>query len=540
MDFGGTEPTFTVSYSAFQGTDTDVSAVTTPANLTAFTDNSLTTPVPDFTTLKAGTYPIVASLAVAPNYSISYVNGILTVNKAKLTGSITIAPADPNTVQYGQTVSATAYLDSFKIGGVDVLQSHDDPSDPNNPSNPLPPSMTVWLVPSTGGPAQAIRFGTATAIPTYDGTHNTTGTNKTGWAAVVTGTAPIPGNYNAFVYGDDPGDDSLNTPKLADAGYFYADSSDIAYPILKSQQLDVVPADLMITANSASKVYADSTFKFAGTEFTPTGLVNQDHIATVTLTSAGAGVSATVAAPGPTYAIVPSNPVFSTGSASYYSIHYVNGSLTVTPAPLNITATDQTKTLGSTFTFQGTEFKSSGLKNGDSVSSVTLTSAGAAASAGVGSYDIVPSAAVGVGLGNYTINYNKGTFQVLYATSGACAGEPGHQILQPINFDGSSTFKQGSTVPAKFRVCDINGRSIGTPGVVTKFSVVKTINGTTTASVDEAVDSTTPDTAFRWDATAQQWIFNISTKPLAVHTTYFYAITLNDGSQIAFQYGLPK
>jgi hypothetical protein len=56
--------------------------------------------------------------------------------------------------------------------------------------------------------------------------------------------------------------------------------------------------------------------------------------------------------------------------------------------------------------------------------------------------------------------------------------------------------------------------------------------------VDEAVSSTNPDTAFRWDPTDQQWIFNTSTKNLAANKTYVYTITLNDGTNIVFQYGL--
>lgn len=58
------------------------------------------------------------------------------------------------------------------------------------------------------------------------------------------------------------------------------------------------------------------------------------------------------------------------------------------------------------------------------------------------------------------------------------------------------------------------------------------------ATVDEDVFSTTPDTAFRWDPTAQQWIFNVSTKSLKVGQTYVYRITLNDTSTIDFKFGL--
>jgi len=132
------------------------------------------------------------------------------------------------------------------------------------------------------------------------------------------------------------------------------------------------------------------------------------------------------------------------------------------------------------------------------------------------------------------------TLQVVYALSGMCDGDLGHSILQPINADGSSVFKQGSTTPAKFRVCDANGASIGTPGVVTSFNLIGIGTGTLT-TVDEAVDSTTPDAAFRWDPTAQQWIFNISTKTAPVNVknqTYLFQIGLNDGSTIKFQYGL--
>ena len=104
--------------------------------------------------------------------------------------------------------------------------------------------------------------------------------------------------------------------------------------------------------------------------------------------------------------------------------------------------------------------------------------------------------------------------------------------------DGSSVFKQGSTVPAKFRVCDANGVSIGTAGVVASFKLVQVIAGTTSSTVNEDVVSTTPDTAFRWSASDQQWIFNINTKNLTVGNTYVYNITLNDSSVIAFQFGL--
>jgi len=51
--------------------------------------------------------------------------------------------------------------------------------------------------------------------------------------------------------------------------------------------------------------------------------------------------------------------------------------------------------------------------------------------------------------------------------------------------------------------------------------------------------SATPDTAFRWDPTGQQWIFNQATKNNSSLTTkgvtYYFTINLNDGSSIYFQ-----
>ena len=140
-----------------------------------------------------------------------------------------------------------------------------------------------------------------------------------------------------------------------------------------------------------------------------------------------------------------------------------------------------------------------------------------------------------------SINYNNATGSVTdrihYAASGTCLGSPGHQILQPINVDGTSVFKQGSTVPAKFRVCDASGHPVGTAGVVSEFRLIMVVNGGV-ENVNEPVESTTPDTAFRWSPTDQQWIFNINTKSLAKGKTYVSRITLNDGSTIDIMFGL--
>ena len=155
------------------------------------------------------------------------------------------------------------------------------------------------------------------------------------------------------------------------------------------------------------------------------------------------------------------------------------------------------------------------------------------------------------GLYTQTITGGTGAFTSDFAaTQGAfspagttCSGEPGHQILPPINADGSSVFKKGSTVPAKFRVClpsDLNA-SIGprstVPTVVAAFQLIQVTSGTP-SSTAETVTSTTSDSAFRWDPTNHRWIFNISTNNLTANNTYVFLVTLSDGSTIQFQFGL--
>lgn len=139
---------------------------------------------------------------------------------------------------------------------------------------------------------------------------------------------------------------------------------------------------------------------------------------------------------------------------------------------------------------------------------------------------------------DYTNASKTVEIDVLYAGLGTlCAGAPGHQILQPIDAAGTSVFNQGRTVPARFRVCDAAGNSVGTAGVVADFRLVQITSGVVT-DVNETVTSGTPDATFRWDSTSQQWIFNMSTTGLASNTTYFFRITLNDGTSIPFSFGL--
>jgi hypothetical protein len=111
------------------------------------------------------------------------------------------------------------------------------------------------------------------------------------------------------------------------------------------------------------------------------------------------------------YSVVAS---FTSSDPNYTNATGAPYTFTISPAPLTITAKDTSKSYGITITFAGTEFTTNGLLNSDTVTSVTLTSAGAAVGAQVmGSpYSITPSAAIGTGLGNYSITYANGQLTV--------------------------------------------------------------------------------------------------------------------------------
>jgi hypothetical protein len=178
--------------------------------------------------------------------------------------------------------------------------------------------------------------------------------------------------------------------------------------------LTINPASLTLlnlAANNASKTYG-AALTFTGTEFTPVGLLNGDTISSVTLTSAGAVATANAGA----YAITPSNAVFSVGNAGNYNIAYVNGVLTVNPAPLTVTANNASKTYNGLAYTGGNGVIYTGFVNGETsaVLGGALSFSGASQGAiNAGSYTIVPG---GLTSGNYTITYNNGALTVNPAT----------------------------------------------------------------------------------------------------------------------------
>lgn len=167
---------------------------------------------------------------------------------------------------------------------------------------------------------------------------------------------------------------------------------------------------LYYVAAPASSVYGSPIPPLNGTVI---GFLPGDSLATATTGTLDFTTTATSTSSVGNYAITGSgltaigNYVFAQDAANATA-------LSVTPAPLTITADDASKLLGTALSFAGTEFSSSGLVNSDAVTSVSLSSLGASALATTAGnpYPITPSNAVGTGLSNYTISYVDGALTV--------------------------------------------------------------------------------------------------------------------------------
>ncbi|MBZ5524489.1 MAG: DUF11 domain-containing protein, partial [Acidobacteriia bacterium] len=178
-----------------------------------------------------------------------------------------------------------------------------------------------------------------------------------------------------------------------------------------SANLVVNPAVLTITAGNASRLYGDPNPAFT---FTFSGFVNGETAAVLT----GSPTCTTVADPTSAVGTYPITCAVGTLSAANYTFTFVNGTLTVTPAPLTVTADSASRVYGDPNpAFTGTI---TGIKNADNITATYSTTATAASA--VGTYPITPALVDPSGkLGNYTVTSNNGTLTITPASLSVAA-----------------------------------------------------------------------------------------------------------------------
>src|SRR5206468_1370051 len=166
--------------------------------------------------------------------------------------------------------------------------------------------------------------------------------------------------------------------------------------------LTINPAPLTVNVDNASRAYGDPNPTFTGTI---TGLKNGDVI------TANYSTTATQLSPIGTYPIT-ATLVDPGGVLGNYAVTINNGTLTITPAALVITANNAARLYGDPNpAFTGTI---AGIKNGDNITATYSTPA--TANSPAGTYPIIPALVDPTGkLGNYTVTINNGTLTVTTA-----------------------------------------------------------------------------------------------------------------------------
>ena len=246
------------------------------------------------------------------------------------------------------------------------------------------------------------------------------------------------------------------------------------------QSFNVAKAALTITANSASRVYGAANPVFG---YTAAGFVNGDT-SSVLSGSPSLSTTATASSPAGSYPITASA---GTLAATNYSFNFGNGTLTVIPASLTITASSTAVTYGSAVPTITPSY--SGFVNGDTAALLTAapvctTTYTAASSAG--SY---PSTCAGAVDGNYAISYVSGAVTVAEAaptiTWATPAAIPYGTAITSTQLDATAN------VPGTFVYSPAAGTipSVGNQTLTVSFTPTNTTDYTTaTASVTLTVN----------------------------------------------------
>jgi hypothetical protein len=391
MVYGAGLPSLTVHYTGFVNGDTAASLSTMPTVTTTTATSGV------------GTYTIIVSSAVDPNYTISYVPGTLTIAPAALT-----ITADNQSLIYGSGLpSLTVHYTGFANG--DTAAS-------------LSPAPTVT---TTATATSGVGTYTITVRGAFD--PNYTISYASGILTITPAALTITADNQSMIYGTGlpsltvhytgfaNGDTAASlSPALTVTTTATATSNVGTYPInatgatdpnytisYVSGTLTITPAALTITAESQSMAYGTS---LPSLTVHYSGFVNGD-------TAASLSPAPTVTTAATATSNVGTYPINASGAVDpNYTISYVAGILTVTPVPLRITADDQAMVAGTARPALTVHY--TGFVNGDtaaSLASAPVVSTAATAASPAGSYAITVSGAADP---NYTITFVSGTLTI--------------------------------------------------------------------------------------------------------------------------------
>ncbi|MCT4637407.1 MAG: hypothetical protein N4A72_06845, partial [Bacteroidales bacterium] len=369
-------------------------------------------------TSAVGPYAVTVAAGSSKVFNVTAVDGTLTINKAPLT-----ATANNKSMVYGDAIPTyDITYNGFKNGNSSVDIDTE-------------PTLTSTAAPTSNVGDYSITFATAGTDNNYniipvDGTVSIT-------AAVLTATA----DDKSRVYGDEKPTFTItysgfkNSETVADlttepVAYTAAllssgvgtESIDVTGGVATNYSFNLVSGTLTITAAPLTVTGVDASREYGVANPTLSvsysGFKNSDSETDFTVGNTPTVSSpATITSDVGTYNIVPAG-----GVLANYSISHVNGTLTISKAPLTATANDKSMVYGDAVPTYDLAY--SGFRNGNSSADVdtepTLTST-AAATSNVGDYAIT-FATAGTD-NNYAITTVDGTVSVTAAVLTATADD---------------------------------------------------------------------------------------------------------------------
>jgi hypothetical protein len=426
-------------------------------------------------TAAVGTYPIVPAL-VDPNNKLG--NYIITSNN----GTLTITPA-PLTVAAAN--STRLYGDPNSLSGtITGIKNGDNITATYSSADPTAAVGTYPIVPTLVDPAGKLGNYTVTST---NGTLTITQAPLSVVAANSSRAYGDPNNLNGTLTGVKNGDNITAvysaTATATSAPGTYPITASLSDPTSKlgnysvtitNATLTVTPATLTVTAANASMFYGDAVPALSGAI---AGIKNGDNI-----TASYSTTATSTSAPG-TYPIVAAVSDNGTGALANYTVVINNGTLTVSPAPLVVTAANASRFYGDPNPgFTGTI---SGLKNGDNIGSIF--SAAADPTSPVGNYAIIATLTdPNNKLGNYAVTLNNGVLTVSPAPLSVAAADNSRLYGDPNPaFTGAlSGIKNGDNITASFSSTADATSPVGT------YSIVPTLADPTAKLANYMVTST--------------------------------------------------
>ena len=480
--YGGGVPEITPAYAGLA--NGEVAPATAPTCSTDATSTS-----------EPGTYASSCSGAEDPNYSFDYVDGSVVVDPAPVvvtasSASVSFGNApDPVTASYSGLVNGDVAPATEATCSTSADASSPAGTYPTSCSGAADPHYTFTYVDGT------ITVTTADVPVTV-----------TASSATVTYGESIPSveaSYSGFEGGQtDPATAatcSTDATSSSPAGTYATTCSGAADPNYDfdyvAGTLTILPKAATVTASNGTKVYGD-----AAPEITPTyaGLVNDD---TGPVTAPICSTTATTASPVATY------PSSCSGAADpSYTFTYTNGSVTVTKAPLTVTAESRTLVYGFTPTTPTIARIYTGLVNGDTAPTPTQPTCSSVArgsgntNSNVGVY---PSTCSGGSSTNYTFTFVAGTVTITPKAAVITASSPtityGSAIptITP-TYSGLANSKTAATTPPTCSTVAESGDPVGTyattcSGAADQNFTFTYVDGT--ATINPKAVSVTPEDA---------------------------------------------